>query len=304
MTNFDFLLLYPEFSTFARAAISAENILHIDRNACVIVCRRSMEFAVKWMYDFDSDLDCGARDNLVSLMRDKDFRNIVGDDIYYRMEYIRKLGNIAAHTEEQVTLEEAELCLENLYVFLDFVAYCYKEEYKGSKFDKSLLELTVQEALSFVTGARVEVKKISAENETLTSHLTVTRLNKAKNYHPAPIIADEEKIRKLYTELMLKDAGWEIGKNAFENEKNYHLLDGDKSVLALVYMFSNIEKGKESAIKLAEKIKKGQKEFPIIFLTNGIKTFIVEGFSAPVRSVTGIYSQNNIEKYKHFKNDK
>lgn len=303
MTNFDFLLPFPEFAEFAESAISAEHILHIDRNACVISCRRSMEFAVKWMFDFDRDLDAASRDNLVSLMRDKNFRNIVGDDVYYRMEYIRRLGNIAAHSGVLVTLEEAELCLENLHAFLDFLAYCYKEEYQGTRFDKSLLELTVHEALSFVSDASVEVKKTLSENDTLVSHLKVTRSNKAKNYHHLPVAHDERKLRRLYVELMLKDAGWVIGQSAVKKDDNYYLLDG-KSVLALVYVFSDIESGKEGAIKLARKIKSEQKSFLLVFLTNGIKTFVLEDFASSTRQVTGIYSKKNIKKYQHFKNNK
>ena len=32
------------------------------------------------------------------------------------------------------------LCLENLYVFLDFVAYCYGKNYTEGHFDRSLLQ--------------------------------------------------------------------------------------------------------------------------------------------------------------------
>ena len=49
MTNFDHFLYDPQFASFAGAAVSAEKILPIDPSACVINCRRAMEFAVKWM---------------------------------------------------------------------------------------------------------------------------------------------------------------------------------------------------------------------------------------------------------------
>lgn len=47
MTNFDFLKKTPAFESFAEVAISAEKLLHIDVDACVLNCRRAMEFAVK-----------------------------------------------------------------------------------------------------------------------------------------------------------------------------------------------------------------------------------------------------------------
>ena len=46
MTNFDFLLFEKDFTSFASVAVSAERILHIDPSACVLNCRRAMEFAV------------------------------------------------------------------------------------------------------------------------------------------------------------------------------------------------------------------------------------------------------------------
>ena len=97
MTNFDFLKTTPDFASFADVAISAENLLHIDVDACVLNCRRAMEFAVKWMYSVDRELSMPYQDNLVSLMNDEKFRDIIGTDIWRRMEFIRKIGNNAAH---------------------------------------------------------------------------------------------------------------------------------------------------------------------------------------------------------------
>ena len=139
MTNFDFLKNTADFDTFYDVAISAEKILHIDADSCVLNCRRAMEFAVKWMYSVDRDLVMPYQDTLVSLMNDDRFRDIVGTDIWRRMEFIRKIGNNAAHGGKKVTVEQAELCLENLFVFLDQVAYFYAPAYEEGQFDKSLL---------------------------------------------------------------------------------------------------------------------------------------------------------------------
>ena len=81
MTNFDTFLSAPQFSSFAPVAVSAERILHIDPSACVLNCRRAMEFAVKWMYSVDKTLVMPYQDSLVSLMNAEDFRDIVGTDI-------------------------------------------------------------------------------------------------------------------------------------------------------------------------------------------------------------------------------
>ena len=116
-TNFDFLKADSSFASFADAAISAEKILHIDPSACIINCRRAMEFAVKWMYSVDADLTLPYPDNLRNLMYNEDFRDIVDKDIWRRMELIRKNGNDTAHTAKKATDALARLCLEILFVF-------------------------------------------------------------------------------------------------------------------------------------------------------------------------------------------
>ena len=142
MTNFDIFLQDPQFAPFAEVAVSAEKILNIDPAACVLNCRRCVEFAVKWMYSVDSELVLPWDDKLVSLMSTDEFRDVVDDNLLRRMDFIRKLGNTAAHAGKKITREQAVLCLENLYIFLDFVAYCYGENYEERPFDKTALSVT------------------------------------------------------------------------------------------------------------------------------------------------------------------
>ena len=198
MTNFDFLKTTPDFVSFADVAISAEKLLHIDIDACVLNCRRAMEFAVKWMYSVDRDLVMPYQDSLVSLMNDDNFRNIVREDLLRRMEFIRKRGNNAAHGGKKVTKEQAELCLENLFVFLDFVAYCYSPEYTDRHFDKSLLEFTVDDALAFVPDFDVDIHKLIEENKSLKDELTARRSEQQQTYVPKPLELSESKTRKIY----------------------------------------------------------------------------------------------------------
>ncbi len=43
MSNFDFLLSEPEFSSFAQAAVNAERLFGIDTAACAFNCRRKVD---------------------------------------------------------------------------------------------------------------------------------------------------------------------------------------------------------------------------------------------------------------------
>lgn len=85
VTNFDYLKAEPKFSRFADVAISAEKIILMDPEASIINSRRAMEFAIKWMYSVDSELEMPYQDNLQSLMNAEEYRQIVGPDLWKRI---------------------------------------------------------------------------------------------------------------------------------------------------------------------------------------------------------------------------
>lgn len=96
---YDQLRLPPRgqaIEAFATVAVSAERILHMDLSACILNCRRAMEFAVKWMYSVDSALKRPYQDTLISFMDTEKFRDIMGRDLLTRMHFIRQKGNYAA----------------------------------------------------------------------------------------------------------------------------------------------------------------------------------------------------------------
>ena len=312
MTNFDFLKQTPDFDTFSDVAISAEKILHIDVDSCVLNCRRAMEFAVKWMYSVDRDLVMPYQDNLVSLMNDEKFRDIIGNDIWRRMEFIRKLGNNAAHGGKKVTKEQAELCLENLFVFLDCVAYFYAPEYTEQQFDKSLLALTVDEALSFVPENEIDIAKLIEENKALKDELTARRAEQQQTYVPKPLDLSEYKTRKIYIDFMLQDAGWVEGKDWLNEVELYgmpnksevgyadYVLFGDDgkplAVLEAKRTCVDVAKGRQQAKLYADLLEQKYGRRPIIFLSNGFDTRIWNDQYYPERKVASVYSKRDLEK--------
>ena len=311
MTNFDFLLSEPDFASFASVAVAAENLLHIDRDSSVICCRRAMEFAVKWMYSVDKELTLPWDDKLVTLMNAKEFRDIVKNDLWLRMDFIRKMGNNAAHESKKISEEQAELCLENLFYFLDFVAYCYAEKYTERKFDRKLLELTPQEAISFVPNADIDIQQLMDENKALKEDLTTLRAERQQTYVPKPLDISEYKTRKIYIDTMLEDAGWVEGKD-WRNEvelpgmpnkseagyADYVLYGDDGRVLAVIEAKRtcvDVAKGRQQAKLYADLIERQQGRRPVIFLTNGFETHIDDG-RYQERKVAAIYAKRDLEK--------
>lgn len=311
MTNFDFLKAEPKFATFADVAISAEKILNIDAAASVLNCRRAMEFAVKWMYSVDKDLEMPYDTTLITLMSSEVFRDVVGNDIYRRMDFIRKVGNIAAHGGKKISMEQAKLCIENLYYFLDYVAYCYGKDYKEGQFDASLLELTTEEALSFVTEKTVDLESLMAENKALKDELTARRAEQQQTYVPKPLDLSEFKTRKIYIDTMLQEAGW-IENETWINEvelpgmpnksevgyADYVLYDDTHKPLAVVEAkrtCKDVAVGRQQAKLYADILEKQCGRRPVIFLTNGFETRIDDG-QYPERKVATIYSKRDLEK--------
>ena len=138
MTNFDFLEHIPQFNSFASVAISAERILHIDPSACVLNCRRAMEFAVKWMYSVDKALVMPYQDTLVSLMNAEDFRDIVGTDIWRRMDFIRRMGNNAAHSgKKKSPRNRPDYALKTCTFSLILWRIAMGENYTAGHFDRA-----------------------------------------------------------------------------------------------------------------------------------------------------------------------
>ena len=230
ITNFDYLKNESKFSRFADVAISAEKIILMDPEASIINSRRAMEFAIKWMYSVDSELEMPYQDNLQSLMNAEDYREIVGRDLWKRMDYIRRCGNNVAHSNKKFGRDEAMLCLENLFIYLDFVSYCYSDQYEEHSFDKTIIASRIEKAkeskeIANATRAELvkeqekaakqelDLRKLMAENASLKEELSARRQEQQQTYVPKPLDLSEYKTRKLYIDSMLIDAGWVEGKD-------------------------------------------------------------------------------------------
>ena len=164
VTNFDYLKTESKFSAFADAAIAAEKIILMDPEASIINCRRAMEFAVKWMYSVDTELEMPYRDNLQSLMNAEEYRQIVGQDIWKRMDYIRRCGNNVAHSNKKLGRDEAMLCLENLFIYLDYIAYCYSDQYQEHSFDREIIAARIEQAKKSKEAANATKKELEKDS--------------------------------------------------------------------------------------------------------------------------------------------
>ena len=329
ITNFDYLKKESEFSTFADTAISAEKIILMDSGASILNSRRAMEFAVKWMFSVDDELEMPYKDNLYSLMKSEQFEDLVPTDVLKRMEYIRRCGNDVAHTNKKLGRDEAMLCLENLAIFLDFVSCCYSTNYEEHIFNKSYIQDRISKIKSSkavksdakeklleeqkkVEKQEIDLKKLIKENEALKEELSARRQEQQTTYVPKPLDLSEYKTRKLYIDSMLRDAGWTEGKDWLNEVElsgmpnksevgyaDYVLYDDMHKPLAVIEAKRtcvDVSKGRQQAKLYADILERKYKRRPVIFLTNGFETHIIDG-QYPERKCSVIYSKRDLEKW-------
>lgn len=336
MNNFDFLRDEPRFAAFAGVAISAERIILMDPDACILNCRRAMEFAMKWIYSVETSLETPYQDNLHSLLNSEDFRDYVGNDLWRRLDYIRRKGNSVAHNNRRQGFDEAMLCLENLHIFMDFISCCYVRGYEQREFDRNAIlnrrenakksrenaenaksQLKEQEELirqnqEEIERQKIDLKTLAEENADLKEKLSARSQVQRQRYKQHPLDISEFETRKLYIDAMLEDAGWVQGSDWIDEvdvdgvpsrsgngRVDYVLYDDTQRPLAIIEAKKTcvgVEAGRYQAKEYADSIERKYGRRPVIFLTNGFETHIIDG-QYPERKCSCIYSKRDLEKW-------
>ncbi|MBD5155671.1 MAG: DEAD/DEAH box helicase family protein [Oscillibacter sp.] len=305
-----------QFTPFAPAALTAERLYAIDPASCVFGCRKAMELAVKWMYACDKQLVMPYKKDLAVLLGTVEFVDLVDDqNLLRRLDFLRRLGNTAAHSAKKISRDQARLALENLFYFLDFIACCYDPDYEPHDFDPALLPeleeavIVDRKVLDELTSQPPMFFEAAPE---LSSQLTQRRQAQQPAYVPKPLDLTEYETRKLYIDTMLQDAGWTEGADwlseyPVEGMPNpsgrgfvdYVLLGGDGRPLALVEAKRTCKDpaaGRQQAKLYADILEQKFGRRPVIFLTNGFDTRIWNHPYYNERPVSGIYAKWDLEK--------
>lgn len=320
MSNFDFLKQNKIFNNFSESCIEAENGIGLNTVTCSILCRRALELGVKWLYANDNDLTIPYQDNLSALVHDITFKNIIDEKLLKQIEYIIKLGNYAVHNNKKISREEAILSLRYLYNFMQWIAYCYADNFEEKEFDESILQtqseniLAVKERESLYEKLEKKDKKLEEtrrENEELRAKLTKKREKKEENYNFEIKDISEYETRKKYIDLELKAAGWDFDTNITEelkltgmpNNKNegyadYVLFGKNGLPLAVVEAKrTSVDPrvGQNQAKLYADCIENEYHQRPVIYYTNGFEIYMWDDKNYPPRKVSGFYTQDELQ---------
>ena len=320
MSNFDFLKQNKIFNNFSESCIEAENGIGLNTVTCSILCRRALELGVKWLYANDNDLRIPYQNNLSALVHDITFKNIIDEKLLKQIEYIIKLGNYAVHNNKKISREEAILALRYLYNFMQWIAYCYSDNFEEKEFDETILPtqslniLTVKERENLYEELEKKDKKLEEtrkENEELRAKLTEKREKAKENYTFEVKDISEYETRKKYIDLELKLAGWDFETNITEELKLYGMPNNKNEGYADYVLFGKnglplavVEAkrtsvyprvGQNQAKLYADCIENEYHQRPVIYYTNGFEIYMWDDMNYAPRKVAGFYTQDELQ---------
>ena len=320
-TNFDFLKIKKQFESFANSSIEAEKSLLVSPATCAILSRRAVELAVKWVYSFDDDLTVPYQDNILSLIHEPTFRQIIEPKLFPMIKYIIRLGNTAVHTNANITRDEAVLSLRNLHEVIRWIDYCYSEEYTCGEFDESIL-LTgeekrtrpqeLQDLYERLSSKDKRIEEIRKENEALRAAMTAQRKANTEQHDFEVDALSEAQTRAKYIDIELKLAGWDIGRDCVvevpvEGMPNatgtgfvdYVLYGNNGKPLAIVEAKKTGKDprvGSQQAKLYADCLHNMTGQRPLIFTTNGFEIYFTnDAEDYPQRRVSAIFTKEELQ---------
>lgn len=231
--NFEFLKSIPAYRLFATACIEAEKVLPVSPAMSAVGSRKAFELAVKWVYSADNTMKMPYRNHLQALVHEESFRYAVDPATWPKLQYIIKVGNLAVHTGRVITRNDAVLSLAILFEFIQWIDYCYGEDYQERRFDERLIPETagdLEAAREIEARLTAEFQRFKEQTEQLIDEKDkeIARLLAELREKSAELTAYKEKYkaervftpedlsefatRKKYIDVDLKLLGWRFSQ--------------------------------------------------------------------------------------------
>lgn len=318
MSNFSFIP--SPWQALAQTPQEAEQQVYAAPLYAAMLCRKSLEEWVRWLYAHDPDLTLPYDTSLSALIHEPGFKQLVAPLHFNHINLIRKLGNAAVHTSAQIKAQEVLHGLKLLHGFIGWITETYANQPipvppfdeqavpKLAKHDKTKEELRQIETAFLAQQA--ELRKLQAE-------LDIYKARKKENSQvvPPPTDPNEALTRKIYIDTLLREAGWDpFGANVPEypvsncmpqdggssgnGKVDYVLWGADGNPLALVEAKRTSRDprvGAHQAKCYADCLEKQFGQRPVIFYSNGFETWIWDDTYYPPRDVFGFYTQDELQ---------
>ena len=318
MSNFSFIP--KQWAAIAGTPKEAELQVYGAPLYAAMLCRKSLEEWVRWMYENDGDLELPYDTSLSSLMHDQRFKDLVAPNQFNQINLVRKLGNTAVHGGAKIKPQEALYALQLLHGFILWVVELYSVErvYAG-KFDESLLP--TEKAIDKSKEELQQLEKSFHEQQSklakLEAELATIKAIKEQNIRVVvpPIDPNEDLTRKIYIDTLLREAGWDPyghhvpeypikgmpednGDYNGDGFADYVLWGDDGKPLAVVEAKRtkrDARVGQHQAKLYADCLEKESGQRPVIFYSNGFRTWLWDDVNYAPREVFGFYTKDELQ---------
>ena len=234
MKSINFEFLRPKWPELAGLGGFAEAYAHSDPVGAILKLRVFCEQVVEWIHH-DQRLPKPYQANLVDLLNNQPFKDVVPEVVLSKLHAIRMEGNRAAHGNKGDTTTALRLMREahnvGRWIFVNYaagnVSECsvFDEPPQGGvesvqqrREKRAILErITAQEAqmqkmLADIEQqrSRADIAEATAEERKAALEAALSATQKLRNIDP--LAFNEEETRKYLIDQMLADEGWDVGK--------------------------------------------------------------------------------------------
>lgn len=323
----NFAFLVREFPTVAESATLAERHINGDPRASCFHARHALERLVKRIYRADKALSPPPVQNLDGYLSGEAFRSLVGEAVWQKAEYVRKEGNTAVHGNRSPAPTTALGVVRELFHICYWAGRTYlrkgAEQLEGVTYDESVIphppshqgSVASVEELERLKKQRDEAderqRELEAELESLRDRLAAIRADNERV--PDTHNYSEAETRRRIIDLELRRAGWTLSEardreyevTGMPNAKgvgyaDYVLWGDDGKPLAVVEAKKTMvdaRVGQQQAKLYADCLERmpvsgGQR--PLIYFTNGYKTWLWDDLMYPPREVAGYAKKDEL----------
>ncbi|MEE3034899.1 MAG: DEAD/DEAH box helicase family protein [Bacteroidota bacterium] len=350
MSNFQFL--HKEWSDIFEIAKEAEDMVNNRPLASRMFCRQALEKGIYWMYDNDSRLEIPDINTLGSLITAKCIKPLLDKAKRRGLLMLRDIGNAGVHGRDLKSdeadmvqrfgpLEDinvnsnkdlAQVSIRLLFEFCSFLFVSYsedkvqtpifkpelipnKDKTKETSNELEQLQKEFEKQLKKDEATRKQLEEQKEELQKRNKLLAERAKSRENQTKHIPQLIPESVTRKLYIDVLLKEAGWNKLTEGKEIEYevtgmptntnpsgigyvDYVLWGDDGNPLAVVEAkktMTNPKKGKQQALLYANCLEQMSGQRPIIFYTNGFETFIWDDKFYHEREISGFYTKDELQ---------
>lgn len=327
MRNFDIIKDISGLVTLHRYCATAEEFQVANPLIAAQNARLALESIVKTVYRLKG-WQVGERTSLLTLTTDERFKEFIdSQELMKRIHYVRKIGNNAAHVgsgDGFVGRKESFFAVLNLYYIVGSVLLAWKLIDELPDFNKDLIPQAATPGSMAIVPQPNQVATMTsnaAQSTAETVEQTTTETPETVNAQPIVNDISEAETRKLYIDLLLREAGWKVSEKDGEiiprlacteievhgmpsesgvGYADYVLFDTNGIPLAVVEAKRtsvDAAKGRHQAELYADCLAaKYACPRPVIYYTNGFDTNIIDGIGYPSRPVMGFHTLEELRR--------